>query len=100
MKSTAGLINISRAPVADYAALAEQLQRGALGGAILDVVEPEPLPADAPLWRVPNLIVTPHISCDDGERYVDISLDLWFGNLARYLEQKPLARRVDPQAGY
>jgi phosphoglycerate dehydrogenase-like enzyme len=100
MKPTAGVINIARAPVADYAALAERLQQGKLAGAILDVAEPEPLPADSALWRVPNLLITPHISCDDGERYVDISLDLWFDNLARYLQKKPLLRRVDPKAGY
>lgn len=100
MKPTAGVINIARAPVADYAALAERLQQGKLAGAILDVAEPEPLPADSALWGVPNLIITPHISCDDGERYVDISLDLWFENLARYLQRKPLLRRVDPKAGY
>jgi phosphoglycerate dehydrogenase-like enzyme len=64
------------------------------------VAEPEPLPADSALWGVPNLLITPHISCDDGERYVDISLDLWFDNLARYLQKKPLLRRVDPKAGY
>jgi phosphoglycerate dehydrogenase-like enzyme len=49
---------------------------------------------------VPNLIITPHISCDDGAHYVDISLDLWFENLARFLHDKPLRRRVDPQRGY
>ena len=100
MKPTAGVINISRAPVADYTALAEQLQRGTLAGAILDVVDPEPLPADSPLWNVPNLIITPHISCDDGERYIDISLDLWFENLARFFDDKPLRRRVNPRHGY
>ena len=65
-----------------------------------DVAHGKPLPPDAALWRVPNLIITPHISCDEGERYVDISLDLWFDNLARYVEGKPLARRVDRRAGY
>jgi phosphoglycerate dehydrogenase-like enzyme len=100
MMSTAGVINISRAPVADCVALAEKLQRGELAGAILDVVDSEPLPADSPLWNVPNLIITPHISCDDGEHYVDISLDLWFENLARFLQKKPLLRRVDPKFGY
>lgn len=100
MKPTAGVINISRAPVADYTALAEQLQRGALAGAVLDVVDPEPLPANSPLWDVPNLVITPHISCDDGERYADISLDLWFENLARFFQKKPLLRRVNPQYGY
>jgi phosphoglycerate dehydrogenase-like enzyme len=100
MKPTACVINISRAPVADYVALAEKLQCGALAGAILDVVDPEPLPANSPLWNVPNLILTPHISCDDADHYVDISLDLWFENLARFLQQKPLRRRVDPNLGY
>jgi phosphoglycerate dehydrogenase-like enzyme len=100
MKSTACVINISRAPVADYVALAEKLQDGELAGAILDVVDPEPLPANSPLWDVPNLILTPHISCDDADHYVDISLDLWFENLARFLQQKPLLRRVDPKLGY
>lgn len=100
MKRTAAVINISRAPVADYTALAEQLRRGALAGAILDVVDPEPLPADSPLWDTPNLVITPHISCDDGERYADISLDLWFENLARFFQKKPLLRRVSLQHGY
>lgn len=100
MKPAAGVINISRAPVADYAALAEKLQRGELAGAILDVVDPEPLPPGSPLWDVPNLIITPHISCDDGDHYVDISLDLWFENLARFLQNKPLRQRVEPRRGY
>ncbi|OGA41801.1 MAG: hypothetical protein A3G24_14715 [Betaproteobacteria bacterium RIFCSPLOWO2_12_FULL_62_13] len=100
MKQTAGLINISRAPVADYAALAGKLRRGELAGAILDVVDPEPLPAGSPLWDAPNLVITPHISCDDGEHYVGISLDLWFENLGRFLQNKPLRQRVDPRRGY
>lgn len=100
MKPSAGVINISRAPVLDHAALADKLARGELAGAVLDVVEPEPLPADSPLWDTPNLIITPHISCDDGERYVGLSLDLWFENLGRRLRKKPLHGRVDPRHGY
>lgn len=100
MKPTAGVINIARAPVADYAALAEKLRRGELAGAVLDVVDPEPLPADSPLWDIPNLIITPHVSCDDSEHYVDISLDLWFADLARFLRGEPLQRRVDARRGY
>lgn len=100
LKPGAGVINIARAPVADYAALCDKLHRGELAGAVLDVVEPEPLPADSALWDVPNLIITPHISCDDGEHYVDLSLDLWFENLGRLLEAKPLKRRVNPKLGY
>jgi len=100
LKPDAGVINIARAPVADYAALCEKLRRGELAGAILDVADPEPLPADSPLWDTPNLIITPHISCDDGEQYIDISLDLWFGNLARFLAHKPLKHRVGRKLGY
>lgn len=100
MKPTASLINISRAAVVDYGALTKSLKSGALAGAMIDVVEPEPLPADSPLWEAPNLVITPHISCDDAEHYVDISLDLWFENFGRYLERKPLLRRVDRRLGY
>jgi phosphoglycerate dehydrogenase-like enzyme len=100
MKPSAGVINIARAPVIDYAALCESLRSGRLAGAVLDVADPEPLPPDSPLWEVPNLIVTPHISCDDGEHYVDISLDLWFANLERFIADKPLKSRVDRRLGY
>jgi phosphoglycerate dehydrogenase-like enzyme len=100
MKSSAGVINISRAPVLDNAALADKLTRGELAGAVLDVVEPEPLPPESPLWDTPNLIITPHISCDDGARYADLSLDLWFENLERFLKKRPLHGRVDPRRGY
>lgn len=100
MKPAAGVVNIARAPVLDDEALAGKLRRGELAGAVLDVVEPEPLPPDSPLWDTPNLMITPHISCDDGEHYVDISLDLWFQNLARFMQRKPLKSRVDPRRGY
>lgn len=100
MKPTAGVINIARGPVADYKALEARLRAGRLGGAVLDVVDPEPLPPDASLWTTPNLIITPHISCDDGEHYIDISLDLWFENLERFLAGKTLKRRIDPKLGY
>ncbi len=100
LKPGAGIINIGRGPVVDNAALATRLKQGKLGGAVLDVVDIEPLPADSPLWTTPNLIITPHISCDDGEHYVDISLDLWFENLALFLAGKKLKRRIDPRLGY
>jgi len=100
LKPTAGVINIGRGPVVDIQALAAQLRRGKLGGAVLDVVEPEPLPASSPLWATPNLIITPHISCDDGEHYIDITLDLWFENLARFVAGKTLRHRINPKLGY
>lgn len=100
LKPSAGVINIARGPVADYKALEQRLRAGKLGGAVLDVVDPEPLPANSSLWTVPNLIITPHISCDDGEHYIDISLDLWFENLTLFLDGKKLKRRIDPKLGY
>lgn len=100
MKPTAGVINIARSAVTDYGALADKLRRGELAGAVLDVVDPEPLPPASPLWDTPNLIITPHVSCDDSEHYMDITLDLWFRNLARFLNGKPLSNRVDPRRGY
>jgi len=100
MKPTAGLINIARAPVVDYDALRAALREGRLSGAVLDVVEPEPLPPESPLWDTPNLIITPHVSCDDSEDYVAISLDLWFANFARFLRGDALEARVDAKLGY
>lgn len=100
LRPNAGVINIARAPVADYDALREKLVHGELAGAVLDVVDPEPLPTDSPLWDTPNLIITPHISCDDAEHYIDLTLDLWFENLARFVSGKPLKNRVDPRRGY
>lgn len=100
MKPTAGVINIARAQVADHEALAEKLRGTELGGAVLDVMDPEPLPPDSPLWETPNLMITPHISCDDADHYAGITLDLWFENLERFLRGKPLKNRVDPRRGY
>lgn len=100
LKPGASVINIARAQVMDNDALAGKLRRGELAGAVLDVVDPEPLPPESPLWDTPNLIITPHISCDDGEHYVAISLDLWFANLARLISDKPLNNIVNSSRGY
>lgn len=58
----AWLINLARGPIVDSRALADALASGALGGAGLDVTDPEPLPPEHPLWQAPNLIVTPHVA--------------------------------------
>ena len=99
LRPEAGLVNVARAPIVDYVALADMLRAGTLAGAMLDVHEPEPLPADSPLWSTPNLILTPHVSCDD-PRYVDMLLDAWAANLARLDANQPLKNVVDRARGY
>jgi len=99
LKPEAGLINVGRAAIVDHDALRDMLIAGRLSGAVLDVHAPEPLPAESPLWTTPNLVVTPHISCDD-PRYIDILLDRWFANFARFAAGKPLLNQVDRKLGY
>ena len=99
LKPGAGFINIGRAPVVDYAALREKLDSGALGGAVLDVFDPEPLPPDSPFWTTRNLIVLPHVSCDN-PRYIDRLFDFWFSNFERFLAGKKLKNIVDRKLGY
>jgi phosphoglycerate dehydrogenase-like enzyme len=100
MKPGAGLINMGRARVVDYDALADKLRDGSLSGAILDVFDPEPLPPGSPLWDTPNLILTPHVSSDDDEGYIPRTLDLFFDNVRRHLAGRPLRNRVRPKLGY
>ena len=100
IKSGAGIINVGRAGTMDYDALVENLNRGHFSGAILDVFDPEPLPPESPLWTTPNLLVTPHISADDGNTYVAMTLDLVFQNLERLLNGRELKNLVQPELGY
>ena len=99
MKTGAGLVNYSRANLVDYKALATRLRAGRLS-AILDVFDPEPLPSSSPLWKLPNLIITPHCSSDDREQYTPRTLDLVFQNMERFIDGKPLLNRVDPRLQY
>ncbi len=99
MKDGAYFINISRGRVVDTAALVEALRGGKLAGAGLDVVDPEPLPRDSPLWEMPNVIITPHIAgVSDGRpgRQRELLLD----NLSRFARGLPLKNVTDPSRGY
>jgi phosphoglycerate dehydrogenase-like enzyme len=100
MKTGAGLINLGRARVVDYEALADRLKEGRISGAVLDVFDPEPLPKSSPLWSTPNLMLIPHCSSDDAENYIPLTLDFFFRNLARYLEERPLRNRISRQTHY
>lgn len=96
----AGIVNIGRARTMDYDALIENLESGHFCGAVIDVFDPEPLPPDSRLWTAPNLVVTPHVSADDGETYVPMTLKLVFENMRRHLAGEPLQNVVRPELGY
>ncbi len=100
LKANAGIVNIGRESVMDYNALCDKLDNGSLAGAILDVFDPEPIAADSRLWNTKNLIVTPHVSADDGDAYVPMTLNLFFRNMALYLEDRPLLNPIRPELGY
>jgi glyoxylate/hydroxypyruvate reductase len=99
LKTGAGLVNYSRANLVDYEALRARLERGEIS-AVLDVFDPEPLPSSSPLWRTPNLVVTPHSSSDDTELYTPKTLDLVMRNMARFIAGKPLMNRVSRSLQY
>jgi phosphoglycerate dehydrogenase-like enzyme len=67
---------------------------------VLDVFDPEPLPASSLLWHTPSLMVIPHCSSDDLERYVPRTLDLVFRNMARLIAGRRLENIVDRRSGY
>ncbi|MBJ3776443.1 D-2-hydroxyacid dehydrogenase [Acuticoccus mangrovi] len=94
MKEGAGLVNYSRAGLVDYAALEAKLRRGE-ASAVLDVFDPEPLPASSSLWTAPNLIITPHSSSDDADAYTPRTLDLLMRNLANVAAGRALENEVD-----
>jgi phosphoglycerate dehydrogenase-like enzyme len=99
MKPGAIFVNVGRGGVVDEDALAEALADGRLAGAALDVFAREPLPADSPLWTLPNVILSPHtaaLSVHENERIAELFCD----NLRRYLAGEPLRNRVDPEVFY
>lgn len=96
----ARLVNIARGAVWDQDAVCDALEAGHLGGCVTDVAVPEPLPPDHRLWRTPGMVVTPHVSADDRERYNDRTLDILFDNLRAMREGRAMPNRVDPAKGY
>lgn len=99
MRPEAYLINVARGSVVDEEALADALGRGGLAGAALDVFATEPLPAGSPLWRLPNVILTPHVA-GATPHYLERALELFVENLRRYLAGRRLRNLVDSQLGY
>lgn len=96
----AGVVNIGRGALLDQDALCDALDEGKLGGAVLDVFVPEPVPPGHRLWTTRNLIMTPHMSADDPASYVPMSLDIFFDNLVAWNEERPLPNRFGVARGY
>ncbi len=97
MKSSAWLINIARGAIVNESALMEALEQRRIAGAVLDVFDREPLPPSHPLWKMDNVVVTPHIS---GPSTADAIAPVFNDNLARYLAGRPLRHVVDRRQGY
>jgi phosphoglycerate dehydrogenase-like enzyme len=99
MKDSAYFINIGRGESVDTAALTAALAGGHIGGAGLDVTDPEPLPPGHPLWSLPNVIITPHIATSSDFRS-DRTVTLVAENVRRYFRGDRVLSVVDLEAGY
>lgn len=95
---TAIVVNVSRGSVIEEPALVEALCSGRLAGAVLDVFETEPLPADSPLWEMRNVVVSPHSASTVASENVALT-DLFVDNLMRWRDGRPLRNVYDDAAG-
>ena len=100
LKPTCGIVNIGRQSAMDYEVLCEKLKKNELSGAILDVFNPEPIDTNSKIWDTPNLVITPHVSSDDGESYIRLTLELFVKNLELFIDNKPLVNQIDKKLGY
>lgn len=99
MKTTAYLVDVSRGGVIDEEALIAALQDNRIAGAALDVFNEEPLPPKSPFWKLPNVILSPHIS-GISSHYKERTLALFMENLKLYLAGGVLHNRIDLEKGY
>jgi phosphoglycerate dehydrogenase-like enzyme len=99
MKPTSFLVNVGRGAVINEADLVRALKKGWIAGAGLDVFEEEPLSDSSPLWRMDNVILTPHIS-GMTTQYDERAVNLFAANLRRYLVGEPLLNLVEREIGY
>ena len=99
MKPTAYFINIARGQSVVTSALVDALSKGGIAGAGLDVTEPEPLPADHPLWKLPNVIITPHVAATS-DLGLDARMEVIKENVRRYASGDRMLSIVDVAKGY
>lgn len=100
MKKTAVLVNVARGSLVDQDALVTALVQRDIAAAFLDVTEPEPLPADHPLWSLENAHITMHLSGRSRTHEMPLTAKRFLENLHLYCEGKPLLYQVDLQLGY
>lgn len=101
MKPGAILVNAGRGTAVDTEALCELLMDGRIGGAALDVTDPEPLPEDHPLWDAPNAIITPHVTGGYTlKRTLDNIVELAITNYQNFITGMPMVNLVDFAEGY
>ena len=95
------VVNVGRGSAVDQTALAEALRAGRIAGASLDVMTPEPLPEDDPLWDCPNLLLTPHVSGNMSLGLTcELAVEMFCADLERYAGGEPLKNLVDRSVGY
>jgi phosphoglycerate dehydrogenase-like enzyme len=99
MRPGAWLVNIARGSLVDTDALVEALRAGGIGGAALDVTEPEPLPDGHPLWHEPRALITPHVANPPAAYDAEFQ-ERVRENVARFAAGRELLGRIDPAAGY
>jgi phosphoglycerate dehydrogenase-like enzyme len=99
MKPSAYLIQAGRGGVMDQAALVEALQEKRIAGAGIDTFSEEPLPPASPLWKLPNVLITPHIG-GISPFYLQRAVDLFETNLKRFIAGEPVLNRFDIEQGY
>jgi phosphoglycerate dehydrogenase-like enzyme len=99
MKKTAVVMNVGRGPVIDEGALIRALETGRIRGAALDVFETEPLPASSPLYKLENVLLSPHCA-DHTADWLEQAMRFFIENFARFAAGKPLLNVVDKKAGY
>jgi phosphoglycerate dehydrogenase-like enzyme len=100
MKPSAWIVNIARGAHIDQAALIDALQNDVIAGACLDVFDPEPLPADSPLWDMPNVYIAPHNSTGNAPSVRRRQREIFLENLRRFAAGEPLENVVDFERGY
>ena len=99
MKSSARIVNVGRGAIIDEKALTAALEAKEIAGAALDVFEEEPLPEESPLWSMPNVMVSPHMS-GDFYAYADALAEVFLENYRRYCAGERLLNLIDKKLGF